>query len=673
MNRAYRPFLAILGGSKVTDKINVMDSSWRSPTCCSSAVRWRRRSSRCSATTSAARCARTRGSLRPSRRWRRTIPARQDPPADRPRHRRHVRGATPRSASSRASTSRTGWMQGDIGSRTRTEYVAEIRDAQTVFWNGPIGAFEFKPFAAGSLAIAQAMAQSDAMTVVGGGDSGAAMAEFGLAHSDHAPLDRWRRCAETHRRISASRTRSTLRAAQPMLTSVIGTMFDPVQQQYLDQARQLQALSFAVHIPLVCFGIAFPAMVMRAEWLWLRTGDEVYRVLAKRWTKVMVALFAVGAVTGTILSFQMGLLWPGFMGTFGSVFGLGFADRGVLVLPGGDLHRHLRVWLGPHAAARTFRKRHPRRAGGHLRVVDGHRRQRVDERSRGDSRCATAASSTSTRSKPCSVTVTWHIELTHMYLAGFIVCGFLVASAYAVGRLRGRWGRYERIALTIPLTIAALVSPVQLIVGDWAAREVAESQPTKLAALEGVGHTERGAALHLGGWFHDGEVKYGIAIPKGLSLLAFHDPNAEVQGPGRRSRGGQAAGQRRTRGVSGHGRDRHVPGDAERPVPVRAHQAQTAAAVALVLPCARRRRACQRRRVDRRLGDDRGRAPAVGGLRRDAHRRGRHRSQRASRSAIRRWPRSSRACSPPCGGSCAGSPRRPMDAYTADHTTMKAG
>jgi cytochrome d ubiquinol oxidase subunit I len=117
-----------------------------------------------------------------------------------------------------------------------------------------------------------------------------------------------------------------------------------------------------------------------------------------------------------------------------------------------------------------------------------------------------------------------------MYFAGFIVCGFLVASAYAVGHLRGRRGRYERIALTIPLTIAALVSPVQLIVGDWAAREVARSEPTKLAALEGVGHTQRGAALHLGGWFHDGEVKYGIAIPKGLSLLAFHDPNAEVQG-----------------------------------------------------------------------------------------------------------------------------------------------
>ncbi len=117
-----------------------------------------------------------------------------------------------------------------------------------------------------------------------------------------------------------------------------------------------------------------------------------------------------------------------------------------------------------------------------------------------------------------------------MYLAAFMVTGFVMAGAYAFGRLRGRWGRYERVALTIPLTIAALVSPVQILVGDWAAREVATSQPTKLAALEGLGRTERGASLTLGGWYRDGEVQWGVKIPKGLSLLAFHDPNATVEG-----------------------------------------------------------------------------------------------------------------------------------------------
>src|ERR671931_70516 len=90
----------------------------------------------------------------------------------------------------------------------------------------------------------------------------------------------------------------------------------------------MQALSFAVHIPLVCFGVAFPAMVLFVEWLYLRTGDELYRTLARRWSKVMIALFAVGVITGTILSFEMGLLWPEFMAKFGSVFGLGFAVEG---------------------------------------------------------------------------------------------------------------------------------------------------------------------------------------------------------------------------------------------------------------------------------------------------------------------------------------------------------
>jgi len=101
-----------------------------------------------------------------------------------------------------------------------------------------------------------------------------------------------------------------------------------VDQHYLDQARQMQAMSFAVHIPLTAFGVAFPAIVMFVEWLWLRTGDPVYRTIARRWTRIMVALFAVGVITGTILSFEMGLLWPEFTATFGSVFGLGFAIEG---------------------------------------------------------------------------------------------------------------------------------------------------------------------------------------------------------------------------------------------------------------------------------------------------------------------------------------------------------
>src|SRR5215212_1476828 len=119
-----------------------------------------------------------------------------------------------------------------------------------------------------------------------------------------------------------------LAAALLELPAVVAQAFQPVDQEYLFEARQMQALSFAAHIPLVCFGIAFPALVLFVEWLSLRTGDPVYGALARRWSKVMLALFAVGVVTGTILSFELGLLWPNFTATFGSVFGVAFGLEG---------------------------------------------------------------------------------------------------------------------------------------------------------------------------------------------------------------------------------------------------------------------------------------------------------------------------------------------------------
>src|SRR5919201_5433947 len=113
------------------------------------------------------------------------------------------------------------------------------------------------------------------------------------------------------------------------LATPVAQAFGPVDQDYLLQARQMQALSFAAHIPLVCFGVAFPALVVFVEWLYVRTGDPLYGALALGWSKVMLALFAVGVVTGTILSFELGLLWPSFMARFGNVFGLGFTLEGV--------------------------------------------------------------------------------------------------------------------------------------------------------------------------------------------------------------------------------------------------------------------------------------------------------------------------------------------------------
>src|SRR3954449_1608447 len=291
----------------------------------------------------------------------------------------------------------------------------------------------------------------------------------------------------------------------------------------------MQALSFVVHIPLVCFGIAFPAMVLFAEWLFHRTGDDVYRQLARRWTRVMVALFAVGVITGTILSFEMGLLWPNFTATFGSVFGLGFAIEGFsFFMEAIFIGIYVYGWdrLSPRAhmlsgipivitgftgswmvVAVNGWMNHPhgfRLVNGN--AVDVHPWQALFGNS-----------------------YFWH-ELIHMYIAGYMVTGFSMAAVYAISRLRGRWGVYERTAIAIPLTIAALASPVQILVGDWAGRAVAKSQPVKLAAFEGLPDTEHGAPIHILGWYTDDQVKHGIEIPRLLSLLAFHNPNARVLG-----------------------------------------------------------------------------------------------------------------------------------------------
>src|SRR5262249_32486670 len=123
----------------------------------------------------------------------------------------------------------------------------------------------------------------------------------------------------------------------------------------------------------------------------------------------------------------------------------------------------------------------------------------------------------------------WH-EFVHMYFAGFIVTGFLVAGAYAWSFLRGRWGRYERTALTVALSAAAIAAPLQIVIGDWAARDVGATQPVKLAAIEGLERTTKGAPEHLLGWYTDGKVEYGIEIPRLLSFPAYHDPDAKVTG-----------------------------------------------------------------------------------------------------------------------------------------------
>jgi cytochrome d ubiquinol oxidase subunit I len=313
------------------------------------------------------------------------------------------------------------------------------------------------------------------------------------------------------------------------VASIVTLALAPVHQDYLLEARQMQALSFAVHIPLVCFGVAFPAMLMFVEWLYLRTGDELYRVLARRWTKIMVALFAVGVITGTILSFEMGLLWTNFTAVFGSVFGLGFAVEGFsFFVEAIFIGIYVYGWdrLSPRAHFASGIPIVISGFTGSLMVISVNAWMNHPS---GFRLSGGEAVDVHPLAALFGNSYLWH-ELVHMYVAAYIVTGFVVAGAYAFGRLRGRWGRYERTALAIPLTVAALAAPVQVLVGDWNGREVASSQPTKLAAIEGLPETTSGASLHLLGWYSDDQIKYGIAIPKMLSILAFHDPDATVQG-----------------------------------------------------------------------------------------------------------------------------------------------
>ena len=262
-------------------------------------------------------------------------------------------------------------------------------------------------------------------------------------------------------------------------------------QEYLLQARQMQALSLAVHIPLVCFGIAFPAIVLFVESLYLRTGDPLYRTLAMRWSKVMITLFAVGVVTGTILSFEFGLLWPQFMSSFGNVFGLGFAFEGFsFFLEAIFIAIYVYAWdrISPRKHLACGVVVVITGVAGSLMViaVNGWMNHPSGFRAR-----RTARPWTCTRGRRSSATGTSGTRSCTCTSPATSSWASRSRPCYAWGALHGRWGRYEKTALMIPLAAAAVAAPVQVIVGDWVARDV-----TAEAAGEARG--DRGPRAHDG-------------------------------------------------------------------------------------------------------------------------------------------------------------------------------
>jgi cytochrome bd ubiquinol oxidase subunit I len=301
-------------------------------------------------------------------------------------------------------------------------------------------------------------------------------------------------------------------------------------QPDLLQARQMQALSLAVHIPLVCFGIAFPAMFLFVEGLYLRTGEETFKRLAVKWSKVALTLFAVGVVTGTILSFEFGLLWPEFMASFGQVFGIAFALEGIsFFVEAIFMAIYVYGWqrLSPRAHFLTGIPIVISGFAGSFNVI-------AVNGWMNDPQGFDIVDGKVVNPRPWDALFNDALahELFHMYLAGYLVTGFIVAGVYAAGWLRGRRDLYMRTALIVPLSFACLTAPVQVIVGDWAARSVGERQPVKLAAFEGLARTTEGAPFTLGGVFDEEQqrVRWGIEIPHLLSVLAKHDPNATITG-----------------------------------------------------------------------------------------------------------------------------------------------
>ncbi len=290
------------------------------------------------------------------------------------------------------------------------------------------------------------------------------------------------------------------------------------------------ALSLGFHIIFAEIGIAMPVLMVLAEWRWIRTGDAVYLQLAKRWAKGTAILFAVGAVSGTVLSFELGLLWPRFMQLAGPMIGLPFSLEGFAffteaIFLGVYLYGWDRIPRSTHLAAGVIVA--VSGAASAVFVVMVNAFMNTPAGITVSAGTITAVDPIAGMFNPSTVQ-----QALHMLLAAYAATCLAVAGIHAGILLRDRSSAFHRAALAIALSVGAPAAVLQPISGDLSARTVAEWQPIKLAALEGQFATERGAPLRLGGWPNEreGKTSFALEIPYGLSLLAYHNPSAEVKG-----------------------------------------------------------------------------------------------------------------------------------------------
>jgi cytochrome d ubiquinol oxidase subunit I len=297
----------------------------------------------------------------------------------------------------------------------------------------------------------------------------------------------------------------------------------PLEVNPVPWARAQMAFTLMFHIILVPLGVSWSAMTLIANYRGIKRGDSDALRLAQRWSKYMAVTFAVGAVTGTVLSFEFGLLWPQFMGKWGEAFGVPFAFEGLFFFTEAIFisiyiygWRRLKPWAHfstgiPIPIAGVFGSASVIAANAWMNSPDG---------------VTLDSSGNVVDVDPVGVIFNDAMPLmaAHMIVAAYLVGGFLIASVYATGMLRGRRDRYHRLGFIIPFTVAAIATPVQMGVGDGLARWVYDNQPVKFAAIEMVPQTSSDVPETLLGHLNSsGEVTGGIAIPGLASWLS--DPS----------------------------------------------------------------------------------------------------------------------------------------------------
>ncbi|MQS35355.1 cytochrome ubiquinol oxidase subunit I [Streptomyces katsurahamanus] len=295
-------------------------------------------------------------------------------------------------------------------------------------------------------------------------------------------------------------------------------------------ARELMAFTLASHILLVPFGVALPFITLLMHHRALRRDDAVALRLARRWSAVMAVQFAIGVVTGTVLSFELGLLWPGMMGRWGDVFGLGFGIEAwaffleaVLIAIYLYGWRRLKPWTHfwlavPLPLAALM---------GAFGIIAANSWMNTPQGFTLDA----GGNPVDVDVRQAIFTPIFGPEYWHFVVAMFLTAGYVVAGVYAVGWLRGRRDRYHRLGFTLPFTVAAILTPVQFMLGDSAARAVFHKQPVKFAAMELVWKTDTHVPEYMFGRLNtDGTISGGLKIPQLDSILAGFKPSTRVSG-----------------------------------------------------------------------------------------------------------------------------------------------